>query len=241
MKNIALTLASLSLALAHAPQALAQTHCSSDGAPKPVALFERFISADCEACWGDAATPAPSAKAGAVVLDWIVPSAAGDDAPLSAAATSDALPRLQALGRKPPSLTDVHVSPVDADAHGRLRVAHGVAFNDYVGVGINFAPSAAKPQRNVAAAPFAFHLLLVEAIAAGTDGTVVPRHVVRNAFEGEWLPAQRQARTPGKPWAWMETRSMRIPEGARAERLHLVGWVQDASGQIVAAAQSVCR
>ena len=58
MKNIALTLASLSLALAHAPQALAQTHCSSDGAPKPVALFERFISADCEACWGDAATPA---------------------------------------------------------------------------------------------------------------------------------------------------------------------------------------
>lgn len=101
MKNIALTLASLSLALAHAPQALAQTHCSSDGAPKPVALFERFISADCEACWGDAATPAPSAKAGAVVLDWIVPSAAGDDAPLSVAATTDALPRLQALGRKP--------------------------------------------------------------------------------------------------------------------------------------------
>ena len=148
---------------------------------------------------------------------------------------------MQALGRKPPSLTDVHVSPVDADAHGRLRVAHGVAFNDYVGVGINFAPSAAKPQRKVDAAPFAFHLLLVEAIAAGTDGTVVPRHVVRNAFEGEWLPAQRQARTPGKPWAWMETRSMRIPEGARAERLHLVGWVQDASGQIVAASQSVCR
>ena len=34
---------------------------------------------------------------------------------------------------------------------------------------------------------------------------------------------------------------MRIPEGARAERLHLVGWVQGASGQIVAAAQSVCR
>ena len=96
MKNIALTLASLSLALAHAPQALAQTHCSSDGTPKPVALFERFISADCEACWGDAAPPAPSAKAGAVVLDWIVPSAAGDDAPLSAAATTDALPRLQA-------------------------------------------------------------------------------------------------------------------------------------------------
>lgn len=170
-----------------------------------------------------------------------MPSSAGDDAPLSAAATTDALPRLQALGRKPPTSTDVHISTVDVDARGRLRVAHGVAFNDYVGVGINFAPSAAKPQRKLGAAPFAFHLLLVEAIAAGTDGTVVPRHVVRNAFEGEWLPAQQQARTPGKPWDWMETRSMRIPDGARAERLHLVGWVQDASGQIVAAAQSVCR
>lgn len=241
MKNIALTLASLWLALAHAPQAMAQASCSSDGTPRPVAVFERFISADCESCWGDAATPAPSAKAGALVLDWIVPGKAGDDAPLSAAASTDALTRLQALGRKPPISTDVYVTQVGLAARGRLRVAHGVAFNDYVGVGINFAPSAAKPQRKVAAAPFAFHLLLVEAIAAGTDGTVVPRHVVRNAFEGEWLPAQRQARTPGKPWAWMETRSMRIPEGARAERLHLVGWVQDASGQIVAAAQSVCR
>jgi len=223
------------------PLALAQASCSSNGQPQPVALFERLISADCAACWGDAATPAPSTNSSAVVLDWIVPSTAGDDAPLSAAATTDALPRLQALGRKPPTFTDVHISTVDVDARGRLRVAHGVAFNDYVGVGINFAPSAAKPQRKVAAPPFAFHLLLVEAIPAGTDGTVVPRHVVRNAFEGEWLPAQRQARTPGKPWAWMETRSMRIPEGARAERLHLVGWVQDASGQIVAAAQSVCR
>ena len=241
MKNIALTLASLWLALAHAPQALAQASCNSDGAPGPVALFERFISADCEACWGDAATPAPSATAGALVLDWIVPGTAGDDAPLSAATTTDALPRLQTLGRKPPTFTDVHVSPVDAEARGRLRVAHGVAFNDYVGVGIHFAPSAAKPQRQAAAAPFAFHLLLVEAIPAGTDGTVVSRHVVRNAFEGAWHPALRPARTPGKPWAWMETRSMRIPEGARAERLRLIGWVQDASGHIVAAAQSVCR
>ena len=112
MKNIALTLASLSLALAHAPQALAQTHCSSDGAPKPVALFERFISADCEACWGDAATPAPSAKAGAVVLDWIVPSAQGDDAPLSAAATNDAALRLQALARQAPAGADVFEVPL---------------------------------------------------------------------------------------------------------------------------------
>ena len=40
---------------------------------------------------------------------------------------------------------------------------------------------------------------------------------------------------------WMETRSMRIPEGAQAERLRLVGWVQDAQGSVLAAAQSTCR
>ena len=241
MKNIALTLASLWLALAHAPQAMAQASCSSDGTPRPVAVFERFISADCESCWGDAATPAPSAKAGAVVLDWIVPGKAGDDAPLSAAASTDALPRLQALGRKPPISTDVYVTQVGLAARGRLRVAHGVAFNDYVGTGIAFTPSPAAPQRTAAATPLAFYLLLIEAIPAGTDGTVVPRYIVRNQFEGTWPLAQRPARSKGKPWAWMETRSMRIPDGAQADRLHLIGWVQDASGSVVAAAQSVCR
>ncbi|KRB27494.1 hypothetical protein [Acidovorax sp. Root70] len=241
MKNIAPTLASLLLTLVHAPQALAQASCSSDGTPKPVALFERFISADCAACWGDAATPAPSTNSSAVVLDWIVPGTAGDDAPLSAAASTDALPRLQALGRKPPTSTDVHITSVDGAASGRLRVAHGVAFNDYVGTGISFTPSPAPMQRQEAAAPLAFHLLLVETIPAGTDGTVVPRHIVRSQFEGSWPQAQRSERDKGRPRVWMETRPMRIPDGAQAERLHLVGWVQDASGRIVAAAQSVCR
>lgn len=241
MKNIALTLAGLWLALAHAPQAIAQASCSSDGTPRPAAVFERFISADCESCWGDAATPAPSAKAGAVLLDWIVPGKAGDDAPLSAAATTDALHRLQALGRKPPISTDVHITPIDGAALGRLRVAHGMAFNDYVGTGIAFTPAPAAPQRTSAAMPLAFHLLLVEAIPAGTDGTVAPRYIVRNHFDGVWAQAHRAAQSKGKAWAWMETRSMRIPDGAKAERLHLVGWVQDASGHIVAAAQSVCR
>jgi len=122
-----------------------------------------------------------------------------------------------------------------------LRVAHGVGFNDYVGTGIAFTPSPAAPQRTATATPLAFYLLLVEAIPAGTDGTVVPRYIVRNQFEGAWPLAQQPARSKGKPWAWMETRSMRIPDGAQADRLHLVGWVQDASGSIVAAAQSVCR
>ena len=34
---------------------------------------------------------------------------------------------------------------------------------------------------------------------------------------------------------------MRIPEGAKAEQLHMVGWVQKAQGEVVAVAQSACR
>ncbi|WP_298209713.1 hypothetical protein [Acidovorax sp.] len=239
MKNIALTLASLLALVVHAPHAGAQASCSSDGTAQPVALFERFISADCETCWGDAATPAPSATAGAVVLDWIVPGKTAEDAPLSAAATNDALVRLRSLGRSTPSTTDVHIAAVDALSPSRLRVALGLPFNDYLGTAIAFAPSRPAQKQNTTQGHWRFHLLLVETVPAGTDGTSVPRQLVRNMLESEWHPKDKQA--PGKPFPWVETRSMRIAEGAQAERLSLVGWVQDASGRIVAAAQSICR
>lgn len=238
MKNIAPTLAAL-LALVHAPYALAQASCSSDGAPQPVVVFERFISADCEACWSDAKTPAPSATAGVMVLDWIVPGRAADDAPLSAAATNDALVRLQTLGRKLPATTDVHIATVEAPSPSKLRVAHGLPFNDYLGTAIAFTPSRAAQRHNTPDNRWSFHLLLVEAVPAGTDGTAVPRQIVRNMLQGTWGPQDQP--TQGSAHRWMEARSMRIAEGANAERLRLVGWVQDPTGRIVAAAQSVCR
>ncbi|MBV7455553.1 hypothetical protein KW843_13805 [Acidovorax sp. sif1233] len=238
MKNTARTLASLvALVLAHAPAATwAQASCSSDGTPRPTALFERFLSADCEACWTDRAPPAPTAGAGTAVLDWIVPGAAGEDAPLAAAAARDALVRLEALGRKSPRATDVHTAAVQAARPAGLRVAHGMPFNDYLGTAIAFTPG-----RTAAPGPLEFYLLLVEAVPAGTDGTAVPRNIVRNMLHGAWgKPGQRPVSGLG-PSKWMETRSMRIPEGAQAERLRMVGWVQDARGTVIAAAQSTCR
>ena len=239
MKNIACTLASAlaSILLLQSSPALAQASCSSDGTPRPVAIFERFISADCEACWTDAATPAPSDTAGAVVLDWIVPGQAGDEAPLSAAATHDALARLQALGRTPPAATDVHTTVVEAAGPARLRVAHGLPFNGYLGTGITFAPTT---QRNGATpGAMAFYLLLVESVPAGTEGTPVARNMVRNMLQGIW--DKRDQLSNSKQTQWMESRPMRIPEGAQPERLRMVGWVQDAGGRVVAAAQSACR
>ncbi|EHL24399.1 hypothetical protein KYG_03059 [Acidovorax sp. NO-1] len=235
MKNIACTLASV-LVLAQPSSALAQASCSSDGTPQPVAIFERFISADCEACWTDAAIPSPSATAGAVVLDWIVPGQAGDEAPLSAAATNDALARLQALGRTPPAATDVYTAAVEGARPARLRVAHGLPLNDYLGTAIAFTPA-----RRDGAAPdgMAFYLLLVESVPAGTEGTRVGRNMVRNMLHGTW--DKRNTLSNSKQTKWMESRSMRIPDGAQPERLRMVGWVQDAQGRVVAAAQSACR
>jgi len=215
MKSLALLAAGLCML----SPAIAQT-CDSDRTPTPAALFERFLSADCEACWSEPRTPAPGPSA--LVVDWIVPTAAGDEAPLSAAAAPDALARLQALGRAAPAGTDVFTDAL-APTPGRLRVAIGPAVNDYVGGTIAFTPPhGARP-------PLRFWLVLVEQVPAGAEGSPVERHVARNVFQGEWA---------GGPLS--ELRPMRFPENARAERLGMVGWVQDAAGRTVAAAQALC-
>ena len=208
--------------------------------PPPTALFERFINADCESCWRDPATPAPSPQARTAVLDWIVPGSQADEAPLSAAATRDALERLDIVGRAVPLASDVHTDAVEPRGRAVLRVARGPAFNDYVGTSITFTPPArATTPTGAGAAPWHFHLLLVESVPAGAEGSPVPRNVVRNMLHGIW--DKRNQLLKGEHPQERELRSMRIPEGAQVDRLSLVGWVQDAQGHVVAAAQSVCR
>lgn len=207
----------------------AQTLCSSTGATPPLALFERFTRADCLACWQDAATPTPGASA--LVLDWIVPGALGDEAPMAAAAVPEALDRLQTLQRPVPRERDIHTAPVEPLAGLRLRVGRGPEVNGYVGATLSLDTSAPDP--------WSYHLLLVQAVAQGTEGTPVPRYVVRNAIQGRWtadnaLPASRHRR-------WIEVRPMRLPEGADPALFHTVAWVENADGRVVAAARSVCH
>lgn len=205
----------LAVALA-ALAAPAQALCTSDGVPQAAAVLERFISADCAACWRDPATPKAGART--LALDWVLP--AGEDAPLSAVAHEDAPARLQALGQPVPA-SFAAVSRRRSGAPLALRLAQGPAFDDHLGVSI-----ALRQRRGER-----WHawLLLVEELPAGTEGSPVARNLVRNVFRPD--PAARLA----------ETRTMRIREGAAPQRLRLVALLHDARGHMRAISRTECR
>ncbi len=220
------------------PLAHAQSSCSSDGEPTPVALMERFINADCEACWSDPATR--KVQAGQVAIDWIVPSARGDDAPLSAAASRDALARLLVLRRAVPAQALTVVSPVASASEGTatlpLRVAHGLAFNDYIGASIEMKPAPPIP---ASSGPWTSWLVLVETIPAGKEGTPVARNLARNALQSLW--DGNSSLSTSEQHRFFESRPMHIPPGSDPTRLRVLGWVQDAQGHVLTAAQSRCK
>ncbi len=212
----------------------AQGVCSSDGQPQPVRLLERFLSADCERCWGLAQAPAPVAVGPTLALDWIVPGRLGDEAPLSAAASRDALARLQTLRRPAPRTQLAISSPVAGRGGGAtVRVAHGVALGGYIGASIEARHSASDRQ------PATAVLLLVETIAAGSDGTPIARNLVRNMLQAPWNGASSLSNQ--EQMSLLERRPLSIPEGANPQRLRVVGWLQDGRGRLLAAAQSGCQ
>lgn len=214
------TLAVLLLALPFGARAL----CTSDEAPRAQAVLERFTSADCAECWRDPATPKPAANT--LAIDWIVPGRQGDDAPLSVVASDDAVDRLVLLGRKPPERSE-NVTTIRSGEPVPLRLAQGDAFNDYVGTTMELK----EPGREAWQA----WLLLVEQLPAGTEGSVVPRNLVRNVFRPDWADVARRA-----PGTLAEGRAMQIHDGARPERLRLVALLQDGRGRIRAITQTEC-
>ncbi|HSV36148.1 MAG TPA: hypothetical protein VLI46_11370 [Ramlibacter sp.] len=212
--------------LAFSEGALAQSYCASDGVPAPTALVERFINADCEACWSDAATP--QAAKGEVAVDWVLPGSRGEDAPLSAIATRDALERLQATGRKAPDQAEGFTQRAQSHA-ATLRVAHGLPFSGYMGASIEL-----KPGRGTWTA----WLLLVESVPAGMEGSPVARNVVRNALQPAWN--NKSPLTKEEQLRRFESRPMSIPAGANPDRLRVIGWIEDARGRIRGIAESRC-
>ena len=192
--------------------------------PQPAAVLERFISADCAECWRDKATAAPGKDT--VVLDWIVPGLKGENAPLSAVATYDAMERLRYLKTATPERS----ASVTSRREGQpapLRLAQGQAFNDYIGTSMELKEHANDAWRA--------WLVLVEKLPAGTEGSPVARNLVRNVFRPDW--ARTVGRAPGR---LAEARTMQIHEGARPERLRLVAILQDGRGRIRAITQTEC-
>jgi hypothetical protein len=107
----------------------------------------------------------------------------------------------------------------------QLRVARGIALGGYMGASIELTGSAP-----FARGPLTAWLLLAETIPAGTDGTPVARLLVRNALKVHW----------GANAHRFESRPMSLPTGANPQRLRVVGWVENAQGNVVASAASVC-
>ena len=217
-----------------AGNAFAQASCSSDGQQPPTALVERFISADCDTCWRDPATANP--KKGELAVDWIVPTARGDDAPLSSAATREAQFRLDAIQKAAPKTTfnlrrQTFARPLP------LRVALGVALGGYIGASIALTPLRGD---SLPIHPMTAHLLLVEEIPAGTDGTHVARNLVRNSLEIIWNEPEQSVPQANARKRLYESRPMSIPQGTNPDRLRVVGWVDDANGMVIAGAASFC-
>jgi hypothetical protein len=218
----------LTLGACLAPAARAQSFCASDGQPMPVALVERFISADCPTCWSE--PPALQANTQAVIVDWIVPSPRGDEAPLSAAASRDARARLAHLRLAAPAEASVSTRPLANARTAPLRVAHGLPFNDYLGASIEMKP--------VRAGPWTAWLLMLETIPAGTEGSPVERRLARNLMKTEWTRPLAKDKT--QPARFMEARPLSIPAGANPDRLSVLGWVEDTQGRIRSIALSRC-
>lgn len=202
--------------------AAAQSFCSSDGVKPLHQLTERFTSADCASCW---TAPLVAPKSG-LVLDWIVPSASGDEAALSAAANRDALARLDALALVLNKDQYLHRTTATTPSAYTLRVAHGLAVNSYVGTSIELTkrPKHVKQLDSV--------LLLLEHVPQGTADSPVERLLVRNMLQESW--------NLGGKAPLLSRRPMSIPAGANPDNLRIVGWVQDAKGRILGMAQSRC-
>ena len=218
--------------LASMGMAHAQSFCASDGQPKPAQLLERFVNADCDSCWQDPATP--KATKDQLALDWVTPGSRGDDAPMSAIATRDALTRLESLKKPLPATSSAQGQPVRGMKGATLRVAHGLPLADYVGASIELKPipASARGQNWTA------WLALVETLPAGTEGSPVARNLVRNLFQAPWNVRKQLLKTE-QP-RFFDQRSMSIAPGVDASRLRMIGWVEDQNGQIVAAAASQC-
>lgn len=222
----------LSLQAIHAS---AQSSCSSDKAASIRSITERFTNADCEICWKKPLDVAQNTSKSQANLDWIAPSAAGEDAPLSAAANRDAMQRLDNLKITLPKEQQIVKTSVTSSTY-KLRVAHGLAVSGYIGSSIELTqfPKNLPTAKNLTAV-----LLLTETIPKGTADSPTERNLVRNMLIETWNVATDSKNTSEKQ-VLLTRRPLSISAGVNPDNLRVLGWVQDDKGRVLAAAQSKC-
>lgn len=218
-----------------ATQIAAQSSCSSDQAVAVKSISERFTNADCGACWTKPLLTNTSGVSSGVTLDWLAPSPAGEDAPLSAAANQDASLRLENLKISLPKTQQIVKTAVASSGYS-IRVAHGLAVAGYIGSSIELKqfPKNFTSSKNLTAV-----LLLTEAIPKGTADSPIERNLVRNMLVESWQVAPI-SRKKNEKQVILTRRPLSIPAGVNPDNLRVFGWVQDDKGQILAAAQSLC-
>ncbi len=191
----------------------AQAQCV---APMASVLLERFIPADCAACWSAGAIAAGAP----FVLDWIVPSPRGDEAALAPAAIAEATARVGAMLQPGTKERRVALPPLPGLV---VEVEDGPGWSGYVGLQLRVRHEAgALPAGAVG------YLALVENVAAGEESTPVERRLVR-VLAGP-LPLD------GSRPVTEHLLALRVPQGANTGRLGAVGWVERAPGQVIALA-----
>lgn len=218
--------------LSVASSSFAQALCQSDHRLQLNTLHERFISADCAACWQAEGSAIDDTST--LSIDWIAPGQKGDEAPLSAAELIDAEDRLQQLGQGPVQdqlETRTRLGkPLGAD----LDLSFGVAIGGYRGLSVELKlePGVSPPEQLM------LWVLMLERLPAGTEGSKQVRQLVRNALQQTWRAqdfAVRDSRS-----VVTELRPMRMPDGMQAERMMALAWVQSPQGQILKAALADC-
>ena len=104
-----------------------------------------------------------------------------------------------------------------------MIVQDGPAWNGYIGLQLQVqSQGAALPAGAVG------YLALVENLPAGDEGTAIDRRLVR-ALAGPLPLGDALSR-------FTHLRALRIPIGAKAERLGAAGWVETVSGKVIALA-----
>lgn len=202
------------------------------GCTAPQSVEERFVAADCLACWQATPPVATGTRRPPVMtLDWVVPSSAGAQAPLAPAAIAEATARVASAGMLGPDETLVRLQPLPARPALRLRVEDGPGWGGYLAASLQLEdlgkPGAGGARGTAGLQAF---LALVEEIPAGEDGSPVARRLVRSVVGP--LPVDDVA--PGHPVQHL--RALRVPDTPRPERLRAAAWVETAQGRTVAAA-----